>query len=408
MRKRYEPKPHYTQEQYDKAISVNVLEFLKQRGYEFKHCGSEYHMKDHDSFVVSNNLWNWNSRGIGGNAVSFLTKVEEMSIVNAVLYLCDEEYESHPTDLPDAQKIKSCTKEILAPKPNVHSKHAFAYLMKTRMIDKEIIADMMHNKKIYESVEYFAKVKTENDDIKPGMLVNSETFTALINQKIISKQIEIEDGFVLGYDGDKLKYIGIESINDECIAPFINSGRIKKVTPVFNCVFCGYDENDELKYASMRGVTTGSKFRQDVIGSDKQYGFLMEGTSDEVFVFEAPIDALSHATLYKCLGVDWKQDSRISLGGVSELCLGRFLKKHPNIKKINFCLDNDMAGKSNVYGIYDEKKQQFTTRSLLNEYKEKGYEVSATFPATKDYNTDLISYLSEQSEDDEDDEEDEL
>ena len=35
-------------------------------------------MKEHDSFVVSNNKWCWNSRGVGGGtAMTFLTQVEK-------------------------------------------------------------------------------------------------------------------------------------------------------------------------------------------------------------------------------------------------------------------------------------------------------------------------------------------
>jgi len=41
---------------------------------------------------------------------------------------------------------------------NPHARHTFAYLSKTRRIDNEIISDLMHQKKIYESLEYFANI----------------------------------------------------------------------------------------------------------------------------------------------------------------------------------------------------------------------------------------------------------
>ena len=40
MRKTYEKKRFYTQEQFESALSVDILEFLKSRGYEFKKCGN--------------------------------------------------------------------------------------------------------------------------------------------------------------------------------------------------------------------------------------------------------------------------------------------------------------------------------------------------------------------------------
>ena len=39
----------------------------------------------HGGFVVNNNLWNWFARGIGGTAIDYLSKVEGMDFVNAVL-----------------------------------------------------------------------------------------------------------------------------------------------------------------------------------------------------------------------------------------------------------------------------------------------------------------------------------
>ena len=51
-------------------------------------------------------------------------------------------------------------------------------------------------------------------------------------------------------------------------------------------------------------------------------------------VFEAPIDALSHATLQELEG--WKWDGyRLSLGGTSHVALMAFLKRHPEIRRVN-------------------------------------------------------------------------
>ena len=51
------------------------------------------------------------------------------------------------------------------------------------------------------------------------------------------------------------------------------------------------------RYCALRAPGSERKFRQDVENSDKTYGFCMEGRSDRVYEFEAPIDAMSHATL---------------------------------------------------------------------------------------------------------------
>ena len=62
-----------------------------------------------------------------------------------------------------------------------------------------------------------------------------------------------------------------------------------------NVVFVGTDENNEPKFACMRGTNTNKPFKGDCFGSDKRYAFSMEGSNREkLYVFEAPIDLLSH------------------------------------------------------------------------------------------------------------------
>lgn len=410
MRKQYKPKPHFSQEQYEQALAVPLLPFLEQRGYQFKKCGSEYHMTNHDSFVVKNNLWKWFSQDLGGNVISFLTKVENMDLVSAVLLLCEKQNselaQQHKLEVP--QKITE-PKQILLPLHNSTSRHAFAYLLKTRCIDKDIISDLMKKGKIYESIEYFVNVKLSDGTYKNAKLVTNKDFDYLEKSEMIKTVKESTGGIKAGFDyHGELKYIGLSNLSEKVRSSLLANEKVKKISPIYNCVFCGFNEQGEVKYASMRGIQTGSSFKQDIVGSDKKYCFNMEGSSDEVFVFEAPIDAISHATLFKMSGFDWQADSRVALGGVTELALDQFLKTHPYIRKINFCLDRDKTGINNVYGTVNKKTGKQEIRSLLQQYAGLGYEVSASFPATKDYNLDLVTLCTEYTENNEEDEDMEI
>lgn len=71
----------------------------------------------------------------------------------------------------------------------------------------------------------------------------------------------------------------------------------------------------------------------------------MTGRSQRVYEFEAPIDAMSHATLCKMQGIDWRKDYRVSEGCLSSRALRHFLEHHPEIKEIVLCYDNDVDGK---------------------------------------------------------------
>ena len=404
----YIPKKRFTQEQFEKALSVPLAPFMEKRGYKLKRVGNEFHLVEHDSFVVTDNIWYWNSQNMRGNVISLLQKIENMDIVEAVLTLCDENTSNNEYVNPDFKEPEQKNKKIILPPHNANSRRVFAYLMKTRGIDKDIISDLIKQGKIYESREYLAKAQVAQNQYEKIKLVDGSTFVDLQYNNKITDTKEFQKGIMLGLNPDgKFKYAGILKLDGRSISEHLKNGSIRNVKEVHNCVFTGLDEKNIIKYASMRGITYNSSFRQDVVGSDKQYGFSMLGTSDMVYVFEAPIDALSHASLFKLCSLDWKKDSRISLGGVCEVALDKFLEQHPNIKKISFCLDNDRPGRNNVYGVYNEHKGRYEIRSLLKTYAEKGYEVYASFPATKDYNMDLMTYHKENRKENTDSEDDE-
>ena len=99
----------------------------------------------------------------------------------------------------------------------------------------------------------------------------------------------------------------------------------EKIVPV--CVFVGKDEAGKIKFACMRGIY--EQVKKDVYGSDKAFSFCLppeKPHSSQVAVFEAPIDALSHATLQELDGWKWN-GYRLSLGGTSHVALFAFLFK---------------------------------------------------------------------------------
>lgn len=108
------------------------------------------------------------------------------------------------------------------------------------------------------------------------------------------------------------------------------------------CVFVGRDKTGKAQYASLRGVDSGIK--RDATSSQKQYGFALPGTGAALYVCEAPIDALSRATLDKLEGRNWQARHYLSLGGTAPLALVQYLTDHPKIKTVYLCQDNDRAG----------------------------------------------------------------
>jgi len=92
---------------------------------------------------------------------------------------------------------------------------------------------------------------------------------------------------------------------------------------------------------------------------------------------------MSHASLVNAATGDtgaWKQDSRLSLSGTSDVALDFFLNKQTGIKELVLCLDNDPAGR--------EASAQIARKYALN-----GYDVLIESPVGKDYNEDLTALL---------------
>jgi hypothetical protein len=148
-----------------------------------------------------------------------------------------------------------------------------------------------------------------------------------------------------------------------------------------NVVFVGHDEQGAARFASLRG--TQGDFRGDCAGSDKRYGFqAVFAPCERVYVFESPIDLMSDATLTNAAEGDtgaWKQDSRLSLSGTSDVALSFFLNKHKEVREIVLCLDNDTAGRE-------------AAALIARKYAAKGYTVLIDFPQGKDFNEDLQAH----------------
>ena len=161
-------------------------------------------------------------------------------------------------------------------------------------------------------------------------------------------------------------------ISEEIVQTFMDTGDLYEDAGHHNVVFIGRDRDGLPRYAHCRG--TSEKFRQDVAGSDKTYGFCYQGDSDQLCVFEAPIDLLSFICLFP---KNWKSFNYLSLGGVSSKALEHFLSERQDIRKIYLCLDADDAGAGACGRI---------AREMLNEE----LEIFRMEPALKDWNEVLL------------------
>ena len=150
-----------------------------------------------------------------------------------------------------------------------------------------------------------------------------------------------------------------------------------------NCVFVGVDNESQPKAACVRGCQ--GMFRGEVSGSQKRFSFHLPAETKDcnlLEVYEAPIDAMSGATLRQYSGKNWRSVSYLSLGGLNYIALEHYLSQHPTVRILRFCLDNDEPGRE-------------FTKKLKERYQGKGYTVEDRPPRIgKDYNDTLQAYCS--------------
>jgi hypothetical protein len=149
--------PGVTREQIDKAKQVDILDYLlRHEPDNLVRRGSICYLKDHDSLEISNGLWHWHSRGIGGkNVVDYLVKVRGYGFVDAVRRLSgDMGYNVIHTGKPPAGLPESAARKPLAlPCRNGDNERVIAYLQR-RGIAKPLIQDCVRWGTVYESYPY--------------------------------------------------------------------------------------------------------------------------------------------------------------------------------------------------------------------------------------------------------------
>ena len=204
----------------------------------------------------------------------------------------------------------------------------------------------------------------------------------LVHQ-VSQKQAEERKPFVLpepaGDNSYLISYLNQErGISRTVIDLFLKDGLIYESRHYHNVVFKGNDKNGVTRFASMRGVfdKQGKPFKCDVTGNDKNYGFnVVNENSTELVVFEAAIDLMSYVDIF----TDY-ESNKLALGMLADAPLETFLREHPQITSIRFCLDGDEPGRK-------------AAAELMRKYYELGYEVEDCPPPAgyKDYNEWLVA-----------------
>ncbi|WP_159633332.1 DUF3991 and toprim domain-containing protein [Erysipelothrix anatis] len=164
-------------------------------------------------------------------------------------------------------------------------------------------------------------------------------------------------------------------IDNSIVEEFINKEHIYEDRKYHNCIFVGKNTDGSINHIHRHSTHLSNiNLKGNIDGSDGRYSFNWIGSSDSLFVFEAPIDLLSYITLNN---VNWQHNSYVALCGLSSQAIHRILNDVPSIERVILCLDNDIAG------------QEITAQLQEELHVNSEIEISIKYPRFKDFNEDL-------------------
>ncbi|MGE4413573.1 MAG: toprim domain-containing protein [Candidatus Caldatribacteriota bacterium] len=142
---------HFTDEQKRRANSVDLVDFLERQGEKLLRSGREKRLANDRSITVRGNRWYDHETREGGLAIDFLQNFYGLSFPEAVTRLLDEQGEViyKTADIKEQEKRKP----FVLPQKHSDMRRVFAYLIKQRCIDRDIISFFARNKMLYESCE---------------------------------------------------------------------------------------------------------------------------------------------------------------------------------------------------------------------------------------------------------------
>ena len=142
---------HFTDEQKSRANAVDLEAWLTAHGEKLLSSGREKRLASDHSITICGNEWYDHATREGGAAISFLQRHYRYSFPEAVTALLGgEQGEAFPV----AEKKELERKPFALSPANDNMRRVFAYLIRQRHIEREIIAYFARAKMLYEDAEY--------------------------------------------------------------------------------------------------------------------------------------------------------------------------------------------------------------------------------------------------------------
>jgi hypothetical protein len=144
---------YFTDKQKQRANSVDLVDFLKRRGEKLTRSGREWRWERHDSVTVRDDQWFQHSTEQGGHAIDFVQEFYHLPFPEAVTLLLGGE-EGVEFRQADQNKHSIEQKPFILPEANSDMRRVFAYLIKQRFLNRDVLSAFAKAKMLYEDNEY--------------------------------------------------------------------------------------------------------------------------------------------------------------------------------------------------------------------------------------------------------------
>lgn len=140
---------YFTEEQKLRAGSVDLAEFLLRRGEKLIHSGNDRRLASDKSVTVRGNEWYDHAAERGGNSVSFVREFYGYNYPDAVSLLLGGEQGKlyQPAEKKQSPQER---KSFAMPNANSDMRRVYAYLLKRRYIDRDVLTHFARAKTIFE------------------------------------------------------------------------------------------------------------------------------------------------------------------------------------------------------------------------------------------------------------------
>ena len=140
---------HLTEAQKRAAKQTNLVIFLQSRGEKVKRSGSEYEWVGHHISLRGNQFYDQYAQ-CGGTAVDFVQEHYGLSYPGAVLMLLGAKVPAAPV----SEYWQSERPPFKLPPKHDNMRRVFAYLIKQRCINRDVLYHFVHRGLIYEDAQY--------------------------------------------------------------------------------------------------------------------------------------------------------------------------------------------------------------------------------------------------------------